>query len=74
MSKVGINSYTLSLPKGCRLHPVFHYDLLYHATSFTSRRPHQADIEGDHENTQLTLSWMSKLKIGQEGEVLTCNF
>jgi hypothetical protein len=46
--KVGINSYKLLLPKGCRLHPVFHCDLLFHASSSTSLRPHQAEIEGDH--------------------------
>jgi len=44
VSKVGINSYKFILPKGCRLHPVFHCDLLYHATSSTSLRPHQAEI------------------------------
>ncbi len=49
ISKVGINSYKLLLPKGCRLHHVFHCDLLSHATSSTSLRPHQAEIEGDHE-------------------------
>ena len=38
--KVGINSYKLLLPKGCRLHPVFHCDLLSHASSSTSLRPH----------------------------------
>jgi len=37
------------LPKGCRLHPVFHCDLLSHASSSTSLRPHQAEIEGAHE-------------------------
>jgi len=47
--KVGLNSYKLLLPKGCRLHPVFHCDLLSHATLSTSLRPHQSEIEGDHE-------------------------
>ena len=48
--KVGINSYKLLLPKGCRLHHVFHCDLLSHASSSTSLiRPHRAEIEGDHE-------------------------
>ena len=27
---------------------MFHYDLLLHALSSTSLRPHQAEIEGDH--------------------------
>ena len=49
VSKVGINSYEVILPKGCRLRHVFHCDLLSHATSSTSLRPHQAEIEGDHE-------------------------
>jgi hypothetical protein len=40
--KVGINSYNLLLPKEYRLHPVFHCDLLSHASSSTSLRPHQA--------------------------------
>jgi hypothetical protein len=40
ISKVGIDSHKLLLPKGCRLHPVFHCDLLSHATSSTSLRPH----------------------------------
>jgi hypothetical protein len=48
ISKVGINSYALLLSKGCRLHLVFHCDLLSHATSSTSLRPHQAKIEDDH--------------------------
>ena len=38
ISKVDINSYKLLLPKGCPLHPVFHCDLLSHATSSTSPR------------------------------------
>ena len=32
VSKVCINSYNMLLPTGCRLHPVFHWDLLSHAT------------------------------------------
>jgi hypothetical protein len=46
--KVGINSCKLLLPKRCRLHFVFHCDLLSHATTSTSLRPHQAEMEGDH--------------------------
>ena len=49
ISKVVMNSYKLVLPKECRLHPVFHCDLLSHATSSTSLRPHQADVEGNDE-------------------------
>ena len=49
ISKVDINSYKLLLPKGCRLHPVFHCDLLSCATSSTSFRHYQAMIVDDHE-------------------------
>jgi hypothetical protein len=61
VTKVGINSYKLELPKGCRLHPVFHCDLLSHATSSTSLRPHQAEIEGDHE--EYAVDYISDVKI-----------
>jgi hypothetical protein len=36
VAKVGLTSYEILLPKGCRLHPVFHCDLLSHATSSSS--------------------------------------
>ena len=61
ISKVGINSYKLLLPKGCRLHPVFHCDLLSHALTSTSLRPHQAEIEGDHE--EYAVDYISDVKI-----------
>ncbi len=48
MAKVGMTSYKLVLPDGCRLHTVFHCDLLSHTTITTSLRPHQAEI-GDME-------------------------
>ena len=62
ISKVGINSYQLWLPKGCRLHPVFHCDLLSHATSsILSLRPHQAEIEDDHK--EYAVDFFSDVKI-----------
>ena len=61
ISKVGINSYKLLLPTGCRLHPVFHCDLLSHATSSTSLRPHPAEIEGDQE--EYAIDFISDVKI-----------
>jgi hypothetical protein len=61
ISKVGINSYKLLLPKGCRLHHVFHCDLLSHAASSTSIRNHQAEIEDDHEEYAIDL--ISDVKI-----------
>jgi hypothetical protein len=59
--KVGINSYKSLIPKGCRLHHVFHCDLLSHASSSTSLRPHQAEIEGDHE--EYAVDFISDVKI-----------
>jgi hypothetical protein len=59
--KVGINSYKLLLPKGCRLHHVFHCDLVSHASSSTSLKPHQAEIEGDHE--EYAVDFISYVKI-----------
>ena len=49
LHKCGMNSYKLLLPTGCKLHHVFHCDLLSHATSTTSLRPHPSEIEGDHD-------------------------
>ena len=49
LCKVSINSYKLSSPKGCRLHPVFFVTCLFYASSTRSLRPHYAEIEGDHE-------------------------
>ena len=59
--KVGINSYKILLHKGCRLHPVFHCDLLFLASSSSSLRPHQAEIEGDHE--EYAVDYISDVKI-----------
>jgi hypothetical protein len=42
-------------------HPVFHCDLLSHATSSTSLRPHQAEIEGDHQ--EYDVDFISDVKI-----------
>jgi len=61
ISKVGIKSYNLFLPKGCRQHLVFHCDLLSHATSSTFVRPRQAEIEGDHE--EYAVDFISDVKI-----------
>ena len=59
--KVGINSYKLLLPKGCRLHFVFRCDLLSHASSSTSLRPHRAEIERDHK--ECAVDYVSDVKI-----------
>jgi hypothetical protein len=61
VSMMGINSYKLVLPKECRLHHVFYCDLLSHASSSTSLRPHQAEIKGDHE--EYSVDYISDVKI-----------
>ncbi len=61
ISKVGTNSYKLVLPKKLGLHPVFNCDLFSHATSSTSLRPHQAEIEGDHK--EYAVNFISVVKI-----------
>ena len=40
---------------------MFHCDLLSHAISSTSLRPHQAEIEGDHE--EYVVDYISDVKI-----------
>ena len=61
MAKVGMPSYRLLLPDDCRLHPVFHCDLLYHTTITTSLRPHQAEIEGDME--EYAINYIDDVKL-----------
>ena len=49
------------LPDGCRLHPVFHCDLLSQSTTATSLRPHQAEIEGDME--EYAINYIDDVKL-----------
>ncbi len=42
-------SCILLLLNGCRLHPVFHCDLVSHSTTATSLRPKQAKVKDDIE-------------------------
>jgi hypothetical protein len=48
IQKVGLKSYKLKLPQGCRLHPVFHCDLLYKAYNSSPLRHQLVKIESDH--------------------------
>ena len=61
LAKVGMTSYKLMLPDGCRLHPVFHCDLLSQSTTTTSLRPHQAEIEGDME--EYAINYIDDVKL-----------
>jgi hypothetical protein len=61
MAKVGMTTYELLLPDGCRLLTVFHYDLLSHTTITTSLRPHQAEIEGDME--EYAINYIDDVKL-----------
>jgi hypothetical protein len=61
LAKVGMTSYKLLLPDGCRLHPVFHCDLLSQSTTTTSLRPHQAEIEGDME--EYAINYIDDVKL-----------
>ena len=48
VEKVGLKSFRLELPPGCRLHPVFHCDLLSKASNSTPLRHQPVEIESDH--------------------------
>jgi hypothetical protein len=59
--KIGITSYRLLLPKRCRIYHVFHCDLVSHASSSTSLRHPQAEIEGDNE--EYAVDFIADVKI-----------
>jgi len=59
--KVGFNCYKILLSKECRLHLVFYFDMLSHASSSTSLRPRQPEIEGDH--GEYAVDYISDVKI-----------
>jgi len=48
LEKVGLKTYKLKLPPGCRLNPVFHCDLLSKTSNSTHLRHQPAEIESDH--------------------------
>jgi hypothetical protein len=61
VAKVGMTSYKLLLPDGCRLQPMFHCDLLSQSAITTSLRPHQVEIEGDME--EYTINYIVDIKL-----------
>ena len=62
LEKVGLESYKLKLSLGCRLHPVFHCDLLSKASYSTHLRHQPAEIESDH--NEYAIDYISDVKIG----------
>jgi len=65
IEKVGLKSYRLKLPLGCRLHPVFHCNLLSKASNSTPLRHRHVEIESDHNEHVIVFISMLKLTIGQ---------
>ena len=61
IEKVGLKSYRLKLPPRCRLHPVFHCDLLSKAYNSTPQRHQPREIESDH--NEYAISFISYSKV-----------
>jgi hypothetical protein len=61
IEKVGLKSYRLKLPQGCRLHPVFHCDLLSKASTFTPLRHRPTEVESDH--NEYAIDFISDVKV-----------
>ena len=61
IKKVGLKSYRLKLPRGCRLHPVFLCDLLSKASNSTPLRHLPAEIESDHK--EYAIDYASDAKV-----------
>jgi hypothetical protein len=61
IEKVGLKSYRLNLPQGCRLYPVFHCDLLSKASTSTPLRHRPAEIESDH--NEYAIDFISDVKV-----------
>jgi hypothetical protein len=61
IEKVGLKSYNFKLSLGCRLHPVFHCDLLSKASNSTPLRRRPAEIETDH--NEYAIDFISDAKV-----------
>jgi hypothetical protein len=61
IEKVGLKSYRLKLPPRCRLHPVFHCDLLSKVSNSTPLRHQLAEIESDH--NKYAINFISDAKV-----------
>jgi hypothetical protein len=61
IEKVGLKSYRLKLFPECRLHPVFHCDLLSKATNSTPLRLQHVEVESDHD--EYAIDFISDAKV-----------
>ena len=61
IEKLDLKSYILKLPRGCRLHPVFHCDLLIKASNSTLLRHQPAEIQSDH--NEYAVDYISDAKV-----------
>ena len=61
IEKVGLKSYRIKLPLGCRIHPVFHCDLLSKASNSTPLRHRPAKTESDH--NEYAINFISDAKV-----------
>ena len=61
IQKVGLKSYKLKLPQGCRLHPVFHCDFLSKASNSKPLRHQPVEIESDH--NEYAINFISDAKV-----------
>jgi hypothetical protein len=61
LEKVGLKSFKLKLPSGCRLHPVFRCDLISKAYNRTHLRHQPAEIESDH--NEYAIDFISYAKV-----------
>jgi len=61
LEKVGLMSYRLNLPPRCKLHPVFHCDLLSKAACSTPLRHQPSEIKSDHD--EYAIDYTSDAKV-----------
>ena len=61
MSSFELKSYKLKLLPGCRLHPVFHCDMIFKASNPVPLRHQPAEIESNH--NEYAIDYISQVKI-----------
>jgi hypothetical protein len=60
--KVSLKSYKLKIPPLCRLHPLFHCDLLSKASNPTPLLYRPDEVESDH--NEYAIDYISNAKVG----------